>query len=45
MLNDARPDLTVFTATAVSVPVVTVVAFCFQARAAGRVDPMVVCVM
>jgi putative ABC transport system permease protein len=43
MLNDVKPtDVTVFAATAASVLVVAVVACYFPARAAGRVDPMVV---
>ena len=43
MLNDVKPtDVTVFAATAVSVLVVAVAACYFPARAAGKVDPMVV---
>jgi putative ABC transport system permease protein len=43
MLNDVKPtDLTVFLGTAASVLVVAVVACYFPARAAGRVDPIVV---
>jgi putative ABC transport system permease protein len=43
MLNDVKPtDVTVFAATAVSVLVVAVAASYFPARAAGKVDPVVV---
>jgi ABC-type antimicrobial peptide transport system permease subunit len=43
MLNDVHPtDLTVFGATAAAVLLVAVAASYFPARAAGRVDPMVV---
>ena len=43
MLNDVKPtDVTVFLGTAGSVLVVAVLASYFPARAAGRVDPMVV---
>ncbi len=43
MLNDVKPtDLTVFAATAAAVLVVVLVASYLPARAAGRVDPMVV---
>ena len=43
LLNDVNPtDLTVFAATAAAVLIVAVAATYFPARAAGRVDPMVV---
>ena len=43
MLNDVKPtDFTIFLATAVAVMVVVAVASYLPARAAGRVDPMVV---
>jgi putative ABC transport system permease protein len=43
MLNDVKPtDVTVFLGTAASVLLVAVLASYFPARAAGRVDPMVV---
>jgi ABC-type antimicrobial peptide transport system permease subunit len=43
MLNDVQPtDVTVFLGTAASVLIVAILASYFPARAAGRVDPMVV---
>jgi putative ABC transport system permease protein len=43
MLNDVKPtDITVFLGTAASVLMVAVLASYFPARAAGRVDPIVV---